>query len=195
MRKVLLLLCLSLLVTASPVLAGKSTYGLTWNVSLPTGETNDFVSGVHFRGFSLEWLNYQSRDTAFGINAGWNVFNESFHGTISGDNFAVTGSSWRYVNAVPIYASYHKYMGVDRRDKRAYLGLNGGMSYIETRTQVAIWELVEDNWHLAIAPEIGVQLPWNAFLGTLALRYNYAFSAGDSEAHQWLELRIGFGGN
>jgi len=195
MKKLLLLICVLLVVSANPAFAGKSTFGLTYNVSMPTGATNDFISGVHFRGFSFEWLNFQTRDSAFGINAGWNVFNEKFDGTLNGDNFAITGKSWRYINTVPIYGSYRKYMGADRRGKRAYICLNGGTAYIETKTQVTIWELTEDNWHLALAPEIGMQMPWDSFLGTMSLRYNYAFSAGDTEAQQWIELRFGFGMN
>ena len=41
-------------------------------------------------------------------------------------------------------------------------------------------------------PEAGVHMPWDSFLGYLALRYHYAFDAGEFGSEQWLELKVGF---
>jgi hypothetical protein len=51
----------------------------------------------------------------------------------------------------------------------------------------------EDNWHFALAPEIGWQLPWESFLGYVGVRYHYAFKAGNFDAQQYFEFKIGFG--
>lgn len=194
MKKLTLLsLALMILAVAGPATAGKNVFGGAWNISQPVGDTNDFASGLSFRGVSLEWRTFHTRDTAFGVNAGWNVFNESFNGTLSQDNFAFTGRAWRYVNALPIYGSWHRYFQGDRRGKRFFVGLNGGTAYIERRTEVGIYQITDDNWHLAVAPEVGMQMPWDSFLGWFSVRYNYAFSAGDTDAQQWFELRLGFG--
>jgi len=193
MKKAILLSLVLVVLTAGSALAGKNTFGVSWNISLPTGDTNDFTSGVHFRGASLEWRTFTTRTTAFGLNASWDVFNDKFDGTYEHDNIAITGRNWRYVNAVPIYASWHKYTGNDRRGKRTFFGLNAGTAFIERRAEMGVYQFTEENWHLAVAPEIGMQMPWDSFLGWLSVRYNYAFSAGDVDAQQWFEFRIGFG--
>ncbi len=186
----LLFICVA---NAGPASAGQSKFGMTWNVTAPTGDTHDFVSGVHFRGGSLEWYNFRSRNVAFGLNAGWNVFNDNFDGTADNGTFAVTGKSWRYVNAIPIYASWRQYQSIDRRGKRMFFGLNAGTAHIERRVEMGLFQANEENWHLAVAPEVGLQLPWDSFVGSITLRYNYALSAGDANAQQWIEWRVGFG--
>ncbi len=195
MKKILMLSLVLLLMTGSSAFAGKSTFGGSWNITAGMGDTSDFASGVHFRGASLEWRSFYKTDSAFGLNVSWDVLNEEFDGTYQGENFAVTGKSWRYLNAVPIYLSWHKYTGDDRRGKRTFFGMNAGTSYIHRRTEMGVFQVTNENWHLAVAPEIGMQMPWDAFLGWASVRYNYAFSAGDVDAQQWFEFRLGFGLN
>ena len=193
LTKLFLLSLVLVVLSAGSASAAKNTFGVAWNVSLPIGDASDHTSGLQFRGATLEWRNFYTRDMAYGINASWDVFTESFEGTFEGDNFALTGKSWRYLNAVPIYASWHKYSGGDKRSKRPFFGINAGTAYIHRRTEVGVWQQNQDNWHLAIAPELGLRMPWDSFVGWASLRYNYAFSAGDVDAQQWLEFRIGFG--
>jgi len=193
MKKFTLLCLVLMLANAGSAVAGKNVFGVAWNVSLPVGDSSDFTSGLQFRGASLSWQSFYTRDMAYGLNASWNVFTEHNEGTFVGDDFAVTGKAWRYQNVVPLYASWHKYMGNDRRGKRTFFGINAGTVYLERRLEVGILQIDNDNWHLALAPEIGLQLPWDSFLGWVAVRYNYAFSAGDLDAQQWFEFRFGFG--
>ena len=194
MKKLFVLLGLLLiLLPASTVMAANSTFGIAWGISVPTGDTKDFASGVSFRGMSVEWRNFYMRDAAYGINIGWNVFNESSEETKFFTNGAVTGKHWTYTNAIPIYASWFKYFSDDRRSSRFYAGINVGTAWIERRAEMGMYQLTEDKWHFAIAPEVGWNLPWDSFLGYVGARYHYAFEAGDVKAQQWLEFKIGFG--
>jgi len=193
MKRILLLCFIVMLANAGTANAGKNVFSVAWNVTLPVGDSSDFTSGLQFRGASIAWQSFYTRDMAFGINTSWNVFTESNEGTLVGDNFAVTGKSWRYQNLVPIYASWHKYMGNDRRGKRTFFGINAGTVYLERRLEAGIIQIEDDNWHLAVAPEVGMQLPWDSFLGWVSVRYNYALSAGELGAQQWFEFRLGFG--
>jgi len=164
-----------------------------WGISVPTGATKDFTSGVSFRGMSVEWRNFYMRDAAYGINVGWNVFNETDDSTVFFDNAAITGKRWHYINAIPIYGAWYKYFSDDKRSSRFYAGINAGTAWIEQRTEMSLYQLTEDNWHFAVAPEVGMNLPWDSFLGYVAARYHYAFKTGDMEAQQWIEFKIGFG--
>jgi hypothetical protein len=188
----LLLACLLVLLAAGPARADGSAFGLAWGVSLPTGDTGDYVSKVSFRGASVEYRHYYRPDATWGLNVGWNVFNERTDETLVLGDVAATGRIWRYVNAVPIYAQWATTFSTDRRASRFFAGLNAGTIWIERRTDMGLWRLDDKTWHPALAPEVGVHLPYDSILGFVSLRYHYAFKAGDAEAQQWLELRIGF---
>ena len=194
MRNMILILALLMVFgSAVPAVAGNDTVGLAWGVSLPTGNTSDFISKISFRGAVVEWRHNYRRDAAYGLNAGWNVFNSETDETLEWGDSAVTGRIWRYVNAVPLYAGWYKTFGTDRRDTRLYLGLNAGTAYVERRADMGLNTLEEKTWHVAVAPEVGIHFPWDAFIGYTALRYHYAFDAGSFGSEQWLELKIGFG--
>ena len=94
---------------------------------------------------------------------------------------------------MPIYVSGFHYFGEDRRSQRWYAGLNGGTVYLERTVEIGSYLFEDKTWHLAVAPEIGVQLPWDAFLGYLALRYNVAFEGDGVPTQSWFDLRLGFG--
>lgn len=190
--KRLIVSCLLVLLAAAPARAGSQAFGLAWGVSLPTGDTGDYVSKVSFRGASIEYRNYYRYDATWGLNVGWNVFTQRTDETLVLGDVAATGRLWRYVNAVPIYAQWATTFSTDRRSSRFFAGLNAGTAWIERRTDLGLWRLEEKNWHLALAPEVGVHLPYDSILGFVSLRYHYAFAAGDAEAQQWLELRVGF---
>ena len=192
-RFIVLLGLLLILQPASAVRADNSVFGIAWGLSVPTGDTNDFISNISFRGASAEWRNFYMRDAAYGINIGWNVFNDTDDSTVNFENAAVTGKRWSYINAVPVYGGWFKYFSDDKRSSRFFAGMNAGGAWIERRMDVGFVSIQEDNWHFAVAPEVGWQLPWDSFLGYVGARYHYAFKAGNMEAQQWLEIKIGFG--
>ncbi len=192
-RFIVLLGLLLILLPVTAVRADNNTFGIAWGISIPTGDTGDFISKVSFRGASVEWRNFYLRDAAYGINVGWNVFNEEDDSTIQFNNGAVTGKHWSYINAVPVYGSWFKYFSDDKRSSRFFAGINAGGAWIERRTDIGLTRFEEDNWHFALAPEAGWILPWDSFLGYVSARYHYAFKAGNMEAQQWLEIKIGFG--
>ena len=192
-RFIVLLGLLLILLPAAVVKADNSVFGIAWGISVPTGDTNDFISKVSFRGASAEWRNFYMRDAAYGINIGWNVFNDTDDSTVNFENAAVTGKRWSYINAVPVYGGWFKYFSDDKRSSRFFAGINAGGAWIEKRMDVGFVSIQEDNWHFAVAPEVGWQLPWDSFLGYVGARYHYAFKAGNMEAQQWLEFKIGFG--
>ena len=66
---------------------------------------------------------------------------------------------------------------------------------VQRRMEMGIYQVTESEWMPALAPEFGMQMPWDAFLGWAAIRYNYGFATGEFDAQQWVELRIGFGLN
>jgi hypothetical protein len=170
-----------------------STFGAAWSLAAPTGDTKEFTDDFSLRGFALEYRNYYTGTTAWGVNVGYNVFVEERDRTYYGDNFAVTGEHWSYINAVPMYLSWHKVASRSRRDGSMFFGVNAGGVWLEQRVTMGLYEVKESNVHLGFAPEIGYHFPWQSFLGYGSLRFNYMLEAGDVPAQSWFELRLGFG--
>jgi len=191
--RILLLVALVVL-AASPASSqpGNSTVGLAWSLTMPTGDMKEFTDDFSLRGVNLEYRRFKRSDLAFGLNVGFNVFNDDKDNTFIGENFAVTGQRWTYINTVPIYASVFKFSG-NKRDGRMFFGANAGTAWLEQRNTLGLYETVESNWHLALAPEIGYNFPWDDFLGYASVRYNYLFEAGEVPAQGWFELKLGFG--
>lgn len=188
----LLLLALPLL-AAAPAARAQSSFGVAWSLGMPLGDMDEFAPGLSARGVSLDYRRFRSRTFAVGASAGWNVFSEAFDGTYSDGTISLTAKRWDTINAVPIYVSGFHYFGEDRRSQRWYAGLNGGTVYLERTVEIGSYLFEDKTWHLAVAPEIGVQLPWDAFLGYLSLRYNVAFEGDGVPTQSWFDLRLGFG--
>lgn len=170
-----------------------SVFGVAWTPSVPTGHTNEFASGLSLRGANLEMRSFITPTLAWGGSVGWDVFNEEFSGTQTVGDATVTGNAWNYINAVPIHLGAFVYSSESRRDRRFYFGLHAGTTWIERRQEFTMLQRTDQNFHLSVAPEVGVELPWNAFLGYLGVRFHHAFPVGDVEAQDWFEFKIGFG--
>lgn len=183
----------SLVCAAVPAAQAENAFGVAWSLGLPTGKTHEFAPGLSARGISFDWRNDYNSTTEFGASIGWNVFNDKDSGTFTSGDLAVTANRWRYVNAVPIYVNGYKVFAGGRRDPSWFVGLNAGTIWVEQRTEIGVYAFQDQNWHLAVAPEVGVKLPWDSFLGYVSLRYNVAFRAGDVDTQSWFDLRLGLG--
>jgi len=186
---------LMLLGSGSAAQAGNNTFGVSWGLSVPLGETRDFTPDFSFRGVSVEWRNFYMRDAAYGLNVGWNVMTGHESATVDFQNIAITGNRWKYTNAVPVYAGWFKFFGRDITKTRWVVGLNAGTAWMERRILISTTSFTDSSWHLALAPEIGMHLPMDSFLGYVGVRYHYAFEAGGMPTQQWLEFKLGFGFN
>ena len=174
---------------------GNWFWGLQYMVSTPVSGAKDFVGGsLSFRNFAIEGRYVAQQNLSFGLYFGWNVFNQETDETIN--NFAgtgvdVTGFQHRYINAFPILATVHYYFGRPR-GIRAYAGTGVGTYYIENRLDIGRSSIYVDNWHLGLAPEVGVIIPvdWNV-RAYLNAKYNWAIKAGGVEV-QYFTFGVGF---
>ena len=48
-------------------------WGITYEVSVATGETKDFVSGINFRNIAVDGRKTLGRNTSAGMHFGWNI--------------------------------------------------------------------------------------------------------------------------
>ena len=189
-RYILLVLCL---------IAGLNAYSqvvdfyssVNYGISLPMGDTKNFIKNSSFRGFSFEFGRFITDEISLGFMGAWYVFYENFpKDTYEFDNLTVTGKKYHYINAFPLMLAgrYHFRFG---SQLRPYAGAGTGTYIINKTTDMGLYNDQNKNWHFGIYPEAGILFE----LGTemyfnLGARYNYAFKAGGDQ-HSWLSFQAG----
>ncbi len=182
---------LIVLLMSFAVNAQHSFFGMSYDVSIPMGDTKEYISGAQWRGFGLEGRWYTSKTTSLGFSWDWNVFHDTVLETVNVENRAITGNQSRTINSFPFLLTGHYYLG----DKgiTPYIGLGVGTYLIKKRLDLGIYGLDDDKWHFGVAPELGIMFPFDlGFNLHVKVRYNYALKAGDAEAQSYLGINIGF---
>ena len=183
---------LLIIVSSVAVQAQSSFFGMTYDVSIPTDKTEEFISGVQWRGMGMEGRWYTSKNMSLGFAWDWNVFQEVVLETANIENRAITGNQVRNINVFPFLMTGHFYLK-GGSFVQPYFGLGAGVYYVKKRLDVGIYSLDEDTWQWGLAPELGFLFPMDlGFNLLLKLRYNYAFDAGNGDALSYFGINVGF---
>jgi len=167
-------------------------WGINYQVSIPTGNTRNFTDQISWRGVGIEGRGFVAERLAVGGSVSWNVFHEQGFRTDTIESLTVSGTQFRDLNAVPILATAHYYFG-DRNGWRPYAGGGVGALYDHQRIELGLFRHDQDTWHFALAPEVGIQFPYDRLMGYIGLRYNYAAPTSTLPQQSWLTIMIGFG--
>jgi outer membrane protein W len=180
-----------LVVSGAEAKAQEWFWGMEYMVGIPTSDTKGFTNDFSWRNFGIEGRYSMTNNVSLGLFFGWNVFTEQTDSVISFEGIDVSGDQFRYVNSFPIMATAHYYLGRPG-GIRPYAGVGLGTYYIENRLDIGLSSITAKNWHLGVAPEIGLVFPvdWHvrAFLNA---RYNWAIKSGGIE-HTYLTIGLGF---
>ncbi|HEX5132422.1 MAG TPA: hypothetical protein VFX92_08040 [Candidatus Krumholzibacteria bacterium] len=168
----------------------------TWQVSIPSGDTKDFVNDTSFGGFGLDFRKMVKPNTTLGFLFGWNVFHERLSGPYTVDNVTITGTQDRYINAYPMMVGVHRYFG-QRHATRPYIGVNGGLLLNTQTFDIGIWSVEDTRWDWGIAPEAGVVVPLQSGAAFMINgRYNWSptsqsLAGNDADLTYW-GINVGF---
>ncbi|MFY0627358.1 MAG: hypothetical protein JXR07_13740 [Reichenbachiella sp.] len=196
MKKTVLIIIL-FVASLSALKAQMSIFQVSWDIAFPMGEIKDqYIDEASMRGISIGGRKFVYDWFSFGGKAGWQTFNQKLSGTqIVNETTDLTGTQFRYVNAFPIMANAHFYMGQDE-GIRPYIGTNVGVTFVTQRTDVGLWTVSDNSTHFGIAPEIGVLIPIGIAGGGISLsaKYEQAFKSNNAfDMHiQYLTASIGF---
>jgi hypothetical protein len=178
---------------SGPATASGWLWGLSYEMAAPMGDAKDFSGdSFSFRGVGLETRTWLYNEVTAGISTSWQVFHSKTNDTFSQDGVDVTGTAFRDINSVPIYANMHYYFG-QQYDWRPFFGLNIGAMYNEYRVDMGLYQWVEDGWQFAVAPEFGIQMPYDRLLGYVSVRWHYAGSSGSIDETSYFSFRLGIG--
>jgi hypothetical protein len=194
-----------MLLIGVPLQAQDAVTVADYAISIPAGETKDYIDKTSFRGFHIDIRKFLGGENTISIGgrAGWHVFNSgAITETISirtdelnGD---VSGTQFRYINSFPLMAVFHAYFG-EPGSVNAYVGTGAGVYYIKQRFEFGLLATEANTWQFGFAPEFGVNVPISdSVAANFNVIYNYAVASGtdvsgDKTAHQYISFNIGFG--
>jgi len=194
MKRLAVLLTAVLLVGAAGAAQAQTWFwGLTYGMSVPSGDTKDFVSKTSWRNVSLEGRRVDLMGKkSVGLSFAWNVFNESGVKTsqLPGVPGAVTGDQYRYINTFPMLANADYYFG-QQGGTRPFVGVNLGVYYTEYRLEIGLAAVEDNAWLFGGAPEVGIIFPTGMTKAFLLARYNITTKSGDIPSQQYFQLSIG----
>ena len=183
-----------------PVYAQSTYTTVTYQISHPSGDTENYIDNPSYLGFGLDFRKAVRDDVAVGINFGWNVFHETTGEPVSIDKGSltgvVTGHQDRTLNAFPMMVNASYYFG-KKGGIRPYVGMNlGGFVFIDT-FDIGAFRIEETRGDWGMAPEVGVVIPVQYDMGMVfSLRYNYAFTGesalGKDIHNSFTTLNVGF---
>lgn len=194
-RKLMPLAALILALSASTARADipPTLVGLSYQFSIPIGETYNFTPPVSWRGVGLDVATFVRRDLAVGLAFGWIVLHENTTSTVNIRGTDISGNQDRTLNIWPTLANARWFPKISsNRDIQPYLGANIGGYIIERYFAVGLTSFQETHYHFGLAPEIGVfiQNPVGAVF--INARYNMAFAAGGVPFQQFLTFSLGY---
>ena len=192
-KNILLTTVFAILFGMSSFAQGGGIWNFDWNMGFTMGETKDFISAPSFRGFSIDGRGFVTDNLTVGGIVGWNTFYES-KGDVTidvGNTGAVHGYNRRYINALPIMINTHYYFA--QSTVMPYVGFGLGTMYVEDRDFLGIYYVQNEAWHFAIAPELGVVVPFGS--GNTGLnanvKYNWAAKTSDTPSYSFISVNVG----
>jgi hypothetical protein len=185
-----------LLMALGPVgIYAQGNYMISYPVAFPMGNLHNYSSNVSFRGISLEFNKQVEHDVTAGIETGWNVFYQHVDTKTYTDGTAsITGTQFRYTNAVPIIAGLKLY-NHSKKGKGAhpYVGLGIGTLYVDRSTDFGLYRINTDAWQFCLRPELGLDYKVGSQESLFfAAKYFWAFGTSDLEGQPYLTLNVGF---
>ena len=167
--------------------------GVSYQFSIPIGNTYNYTPPVSWRGIGLDVATFIRGDLAVGLAFGWNVFFENTTSTLHINNTDVSGNQDRTLNVWPTLVNARWFPKISsNRDIQPYIGANVGGYIIERYLAIGVVASQETHYHFGLAPEIGVffQNPVGAIF--LNARYNMAFASGGVPFQQFLSISLGY---
>jgi len=166
--------------------------GISWTVSVPTGNTKAFTPDPSYRGITFDFRQMRGAHRSYGIQIAWTVFDEKTSKTtqLLERDGAVHGTQFRTTNAFPLLVTAHFYAG--KNSVRPYAGAGIGAYAIKKRLELGTFTENQTKWHFGGYPEVGLIFPLGRDLrGFVSAKYNYAVKTASAPAESWFAFNLG----
>ena len=191
MNKILTVVLISM--TMFIHLQAQQILGISYDISVPTLDTKEFVSTISLVGFGLDARKMTYGKYSYGVTFHWNSFTDDRLERVNTEGGNTITIDDRSMESYPLMVNGHYYFFSDVESFRPFVGGNIGTYFIITRRVVDGVRRSDTNWHFGLAPDIGFMLHFMQDVHVmLTLRYNYAFKTGGSPVQTYFSVIFGF---
>lgn len=164
-----------------------------YDVSVPLGNTNDFITQTSPRGFSLSAGHNFTPHFGLGVKAGLQSFYEELSkDTYTEDNVTLYGKQFRYINSIPILVHAHYHFLPEAR-ANPYVALGVGAYSFQKRIDLGLYTTTNEFvWNFGLQPEVGILLPLaDKMKINVNARYNHVFANQSIDVQSYLSIGVG----
>lgn len=164
----------------------------SWSVGIPMGDITQYTLMTSGRGLQFEINQHINDRWVYGGTFGWQSFFEKGEVWYVSDYSIISGIQRNYINALSFLGSSKYYFPTSANGIKAYLNLEAGASVIENYEIFGLYEYREMEWHFAVVPGMGIEIPANDQIGVqIYFKYPNSFKNNSSIHYSWLNTGIG----
>jgi hypothetical protein len=198
MKKYILISIIALctVVFINPATAQMETHWeLQWNISVPTGEFEDFINESSVRGLEFGGTYHFETNVTLGGVAGYGAFfKKTGRMTIDYNNNTVTAIHFRdlysyYFMAEAGYAYQSDFFITP------YARIGIGAYYTELATQIGLLYWQDESWNFGLRPEVGalLEIPYSGVGFIVNAKYNTAINyTNNFDNLNYITFGVGF---
>ena len=192
MKKIYLIILLILISATSRIIAQNNMMGVQYSIGYSTGDFNNFIGKVAFRGMGLDYHNLVTENIGVGFEIGWNYFWEAKdYATYTEGTMSLSGKQYRYCLATPFLVSFNYYLAPGEL-VNPFIGFGLGTEYTRNELKMGLYERSSDVFHFVMKPEIGVIMNPGGNAGIyISARYYDALKSGNIGKRSYFTTNIG----
>ncbi|UZD22998.1 porin family protein [Algoriphagus halophytocola] len=195
MKKSIVLIALLAMIFAGTAQAQNSLFSINYAVSIPTGNTSDYIDQASGRGIKLEYQRFLNRNFAIGGELGHYTLYKKETGKVYTEGSAsLSGNQYRYQYSYPILVS-GAYFPTTEGILKPYAGLGIGTIAHDRRIDMGIFSSEETHWQFALRPELGLLVRPAQYIGfKVGAKYYQSFSGDglDGQSNVGIDFGIVF---
>ncbi|WPR77873.1 outer membrane beta-barrel protein [Algoriphagus sp. NG3] len=192
MKKSIIVVVLLVTFIAATTQAQTSFFSTNYSVSIPTGNTADFIDQVSGRGIKVEYQRFINRNIALGGELGsYTLYKKEENKVYTEGSASLSGIQYRYQNNYPILLT-GTYFANETGMFRPYAGLGIGTIAHDKRIDMGIFSSEKTYWLFALRPELGVLYRPAQYIGfKLGAKYYQSFSGKEIDGQSTIGLDLG----
>lgn len=179
MKKSILLAALLVMLLAGKAAAQNTLFSFNYAVSLPTGNTADFINQASGRGFVAEYHKFINRNIALGGEIGhFTLYKQEMEKVYTEGTASLSGIQYRYQQSYPIMVS-GTYFAFTEGMVKPYGSLGVGTVAHNREIDMGIFVSEDTYWQFALRPELGVLIAPSEYVAfKIGAKYYQSFSGG-----------------
>ncbi len=172
--------------------AQNSLYSVNYVVTMPMGNTADFIDVVSGRGFSFEYQKFINDHVAIGGEVGYStIYQRTDNQVYTQETASLSGIQYRYQHSYPIMATasyYHSFTDLIR----PYASLGLGTLASNRTIEMGMYQSDKTSWQFALRPELGALVqPSDRVAFRIGAKYYGALEGGGLPGQSNLGFNIG----